>query len=179
MTLTPLARNGFIFALVVLIADQLSKWWVLESFSLQEKGSVVLLPFLNFTMVWNKGVSMGFLSANGELGRWLLVIVTSGVAIGLAIWLYRGADKWVSIALGGIVGGAIGNIIDRIVHGAVVDFIHLHAFNWSFYVFNVADAAISLGVIILLFDGLRSDDKSPTRDDNGSDGDMPTKGVDE
>ena len=168
MTLNPHARNGFLLALVVLVADQLSKWWILESFNLPEKGSVALLPFMNFTMVWNKGVSMGLFTANGDLGRWALIIVTSLVAIGLTIWLVRGADKWLSLALGGIIGGAVGNIIDRIMHGAVADFIHLHAFNWSFYVFNVADAAISLGVIILLFDGLRGEDKSPTKDENTS-----------
>ena len=168
MTLNPHAQRGFILAFVVLAADQLSKWWILESFLLPQKGSVALLPFLNFTMVWNKGVSMGLFSSNGDMGRWVLTIVTSLVVIALVVWLVRGADKWLSLALGGIIGGAIGNIIDRIVHGAVADFVHLHAFNWSFYVFNVADAAISLGVIILLLDGLRSEDKSPTRDESKS-----------
>lgn len=168
MTLAPQARNGFLLALVVLVADQLSKWWILESFHLADKGSVALLPFLNFTMVWNKGVSMGLFNDGGDMSRWILTILTAVVTIILIVWLARGADKWLSLALGGIIGGAIGNIIDRIVHGAVVDFVHLHAFNWSFYVFNVADAMISLGVIILLFDGLRKEDKSPTRDDSKS-----------
>lgn len=168
MTLSPYARRGFLLALIVLVADQLSKWWILESFNLPQKGSVELLPFLNFTMVWNKGISMGLMTANGDLGRWILVAVTSVVTIALVVWLVRCSDKWLSLALGALIGGAVGNIIDRIIHGAVADFIHLHAFNWSFYVFNVADAMISLGVIILLFDGLRSEDKSPTRDESKS-----------
>ena len=168
MTLAPQARNGFLLALVVLVADQLSKWWILESFNLADKGSVALLPFLNFTMVWNRGVSMGLFNDGGDMGRWILTILTTIVALALIVWLARCTDKWLALALGGIIGGAIGNIIDRIVHGAVADFIHLHAFNWSFYVFNVADAMISLGVIFLLFDGLRAQDKSPTRDDSKS-----------
>lgn len=168
MTLDANARHGFLLALIVLAADQLSKWWILESFNLPQKGSVELLPFLNFTMVWNKGISMGLMTANGDLGRWILVAVTSIVTIALIVWLARCSDKWLSLALGALIGGALGNIIDRIVYGAVADFIHLHAFNWSFYVFNVADAMISLGVIILLFDGLRSEDKSPTRDESKS-----------
>ena len=168
MTLNSYAQRGFLLALIVLAADQLSKWWILESFNLPQKGSVELLPFLNLTMVWNKGISMGLMTADGDLGRWLLVAVTSIVTIALVVWLVRCNDKWLSLALGGLIGGAVGNIIDRIVHGAVADFIHLHAFNWSFYVFNVADAMISLGVIILLLDGLRSEDKSPTRDESKS-----------
>ena len=168
MKLTPYAKNGLILALVVLILDQLSKWWILEVFQLPQKGSVEILPFLNFTMVWNRGVSMGLFAAEGDLGRWVLVVITSIVTIGLIVWLVRGADKWLSLALGGMIGGAIGNIIDRSLYGAVADFIHLHAFNWSFYVFNVSDAMISLGVIFLLLDGLRSDEKSPTRDENKS-----------
>ncbi len=168
MTISQHSKNGFFLALGVLVADQLSKWWILESFHLEQKGSVDLLPFLSFTMVWNKGISMGLFNADGDISRWILIIVTSFVAVGLIVWLARGADKWLSLALGGIIGGAIGNIIDRVMHGAVVDFIHLHAFNWSFYVFNVADAMISLGVIVLLFDGLRSEDKSPTRDESKS-----------
>lgn len=168
MTLSPNARHGFLLALIVLAADQLSKWWILESFNLPQKGSVELLPFLNLTMVWNKGISMGLMPANGDLGRWILVAVTSAVTIALVVWLVRCSDKWLSLALGALIGGALGNIIDRIAYGAVADFIHLHAFNWSFYVFNVADAMISLGVIILLFDGLRSEDKSPTRDESKS-----------
>lgn len=168
MTLSPYARRGFLLALIVLIADQLSKWWILESFNLPQKGSVELLPFLNLTMVWNKGISMGLFNDGGDMGRWILTVVTTIVVIALVVWLVRCTDKWLSLALGALIGGAIGNIIDRIVHGAVADFIHLHAFNWSFYVFNVADAMISLGVIILLFDGLRAQDKSPTRDESKS-----------
>ena len=168
MTLSPNARHGFLLALIVLAADQLSKWWILESFNLPQKGSVEILPFLNLTMVWNKGVSMGLFNDGGGMGRWILVVVTSIVALALIVWLVRCTDKWLSLALGALIGGAIGNIIDRVAYGAVADFIHLHAFNWSFYVFNVADAMISLGVIILLLDGLRSEDKSPTRDESKS-----------
>lgn len=157
-------RLGLGFAALLLILDQLSKWYMLNVYDLPAKYSVEILPFLNFTMVWNEGISMGFFSDGGDTGRWILVGLTSIVVIFLLRWLSQGTTKPVAYALGAVIGGAVGNIIDRVVHGAVADFIHMHAFNSSFYVFNVADAGISLGVIILLIDGLKSENKSPTRE---------------
>lgn len=146
--------------LILVVLDQFSKWWVLNIFDLPTKRSVELLPFLSLTMVWNEGISMG-LAVGDFLGKWGIVILTGLITMGLAVWLFRSARKSEQIALTLVVGGAIGNLIDRFVHGAVVDFVHLHAGGYNFYVFNLADSAISIGVALLLIDGLRGEGKSP------------------
>lgn len=146
--------RGLITALVILVADQVSKWWILDVYRLPLRGSVEILPFFNLTMVWNRGVSFGLLAADGDLGRWLLVAFTLAVA-GAVVWWLRSAEGWrMTLALGGILGGALGNIIDRVRFGAVADFVHLHAGGYSFYIFNVADAAISVGVALLFLDAM-------------------------
>jgi signal peptidase II len=147
---------GILAALVVLAADQASKYWVLNVLRLPEAGSVAILPGLNFTMVWNRGITFGLLSGEGPLGTLLLAVIALVVVAALGIWLRRAETRLVAIALGAIAGGAVGNVIDRARFGAVVDFIHAHAWGWSWYVFNVADAAIVCGVAALLFDGVWS-----------------------
>jgi signal peptidase II len=111
---------------------------------------IEVLPFWRWTMVWNRGVSMGMFTADTELGRWLLTGVTAAIAVFVALWLRKEADRVQMLALALVLGGAVGNIVDRVRFGAVADFVHLHAFGVSFYVFNVADAAITIGVIVLL-----------------------------
>jgi lipoprotein signal peptidase len=145
---------GVAMALLVLAADQASKWWVLHGIDLPEKRSIALLPVLNLTMVWNRGVTFGLLDGLGAAGRFLLAGVAVAVVAALLVWLRRAERAWVAGAIGAIAGGAVGNVIDRLRFGAVVDFIHAHAFGWSWYVFNVADAAIVCGVGVLLIDGL-------------------------
>lgn len=145
-------RFGLIVSALVLLLDQLSKYWVLQVYSLPEKISVEILPFFSLTMVWNKGISLGLFQAGSGFARWALVGLTVIVTVALIIWLARTHTRLVQVALGLVIGGAIGNIIDRIKFGAVVDFIHLHAFDYSFYVFNIADSAISIGVGLLLLD---------------------------
>jgi lipoprotein signal peptidase len=151
-----LTRTGLLTALIVLIADQASKWWVLNGLHLREIQQIVLLPVLNLTMVWNHGVTFGLLNGFGEWGRILLAAMSLAVVAALFVWLRRAQSNLVAIALGSIAGGAIGNVIDRVRFGAVVDFIHAHAntpwgdFHW--YVFNVGDAAIVCGVVALVFD---------------------------
>ena len=165
------AKTGLFFkrglaAMIILMAvDQLSKWWVLEIFDLPGKGSVQLLPFFSLTMVWNTGISMG-LALGDWLGRWGIVAMNFAISIWLFIWLRKSARAFEATALVLILSGALGNQIDRFVHGAVVDFIHLYAYNYSFYVFNVADSAITIGVIMLLIDGLRDGNKSPKNASN-------------
>jgi signal peptidase II len=146
---------GLVAALVVLAADQASKWWVLNELLLPERGTIAILPVLNLTMVWNKGITFGLLSGDSAFGSAVLAVVALAVVGALAAWLYRAESRLVAAALGAIAGGAVGNVIDRIRFGAVVDFIHAHAFGWSWYVFNVADAAIVCGVATLVLDGLR------------------------
>lgn len=152
-------RSGLLAATLLMVIDQLSKWWVLNIFNLPAKGSVEILPFFSLSMVWNKGISMG-LPLGEALGKWGIIALTLGISVWLLFWLRKCERRFEATALSLILSGAIGNLIDRFVHGAVVDFIHLHAFDYSFYVFNVADSAITIGVILLLIDGLRDGRKS-------------------
>lgn len=160
--MTALRRLGFLLALGVFLADRLSKWWIVEVLDLPARGDVSLLPFLNLTMVWNQGMSMGLFQADGDGGRYALIAITGAVAIGLAFWIWRASGKFLVLALGLVVGGAAGNIWDRVEYGAVADFIHLHALGYSFYVFNLADSAISIGVVMLLWDALLLPQKTNT-----------------
>ena len=152
--MSPHARWGLIAAALVLLADQASKWWVLEILRLPERGQVPVLPVFSLTMVWNTGVTFGLFGGAGAWGPWLLAGVALMVVVALGVWLRRAESALVATALGAIAGGAVGNVIDRVRFGAVVDFLHAHAFGWSWYVFNVADAAIVCGVGALVLDGL-------------------------
>jgi signal peptidase II len=155
VTRARLTASGLMAAALVLGADQASKWWVLNGLHLPERGQVVLLPFLNLTMVWNQGVTFGMLHMTGASGPWLLAAVALAIVAALGVWLRRAENRLVALALGAIAGGAVGNVIDRLRFGAVVDFIHAHAGGWSWYVFNMADSAIVCGVAALVLDGLR------------------------
>ena len=154
MTRNRLTATGLIAVLVVLAADQLSKWWILTIVRLEEVGQIVLLPVLNLTMVWNRGVTFGLLNGFGQWGSLILAAVALAVVVALGVWLRRAESPLVAAALGAIAGGAISNVIDRLRFGAVVDFIHAHIGAWSWYVFNVADAAIVCGVLTLVLDSL-------------------------
>jgi lipoprotein signal peptidase len=150
-----LAGLGVATAALVLAADQAAKWWVLDVLRLREGESVPVLPVLNLTLVRNHGVTFGMLNGAGSVGRWGLAAVALVIIIALAVWLRRAERPLVAAALGAIIGGAVGNnLIDRLRFGFVVDFIHAHAWGWSWYVFNVADAAIVCGVAALVLDGL-------------------------
>lgn len=142
---------GFTVALAVFVADQLTKWLMFGPLNLREVGQIYLLPVFNLTWTENYGISLGLFNASTDTGRWILVGLTSAIAIGVAYWIGREKLRGDQLALGMILGGAIGNILDRIRFGYVVDFADLHfgAFR-PFLVFNVGDAAISIGVVILL-----------------------------
>lgn len=144
--------KGLLVALGVLGMDQATKAWMIYGLNLNDIGSVNILPVLSFTMVWNRGISMG-LPIEALTGANGLILLTSVITLALLVWLYRTVRRFEALALMLIIGGAAGNLIDRFIYGAVVDFIHLHAGDYSFYVFNVADAAITFGVIALLIDG--------------------------
>ncbi len=155
-----LTMLGLIAALLVLVADQASKWWILEVLQLERLRQVVLLPVLNLTMVWNYGVTFGLLTGFGEWGPLILAAVALAVVMALMVWLHRAESRMVAVAIGAIAGGAVGNVIDRVRFGAVVDFLHAHIEtrwgDFSWYVFNVADAAIVCGVATLVIDSLWS-----------------------
>ncbi len=154
MTHNRLTLLGAGAALAVLVADQVSKWWVVDVLHLPQVGQIVLLPVLNFTMVWNRGVTFGLLTSYGRSSYLLLAAVALAVVISLVVWLRRAESRLVAISLGAIVGGALANVIDRLRFGAVIDFIHAHVGDWSWYVFNLADAAIVCGVAALVIDSL-------------------------
>ncbi|HWU93913.1 MAG TPA: signal peptidase II [Sphingomicrobium sp.] len=143
---------GFAIAALVLALDQLVKWIVTGPLALNRLGDqLVLLPIFNFTYTENQGISLGLLNAATPLGRWLLVAMTAAIAIAVAVWITREKNRLDQVALGMVLGGALGNILDRVRFGFVVDFADLHFGGWRpFLVFNVGDAAISIGVVILL-----------------------------
>ena len=145
------SAHAYFIALAIFVADQLSKWLMIGPLALRDHGQIELLPIFNLTWVENRGISLGLFTADGELGRWLLVAMTAAIAIGVAWWIRKEQARGDQFALALVLGGALGNIVDRVRFGYVVDFADLHfgAFR-PFLVFNVADAAISIGVIILL-----------------------------
>jgi signal peptidase II len=145
-------RLGFAVALLVFALDQLVKWIVTGPLGLNEVGDqLTILPIFNFTFTQNEGISLGLLNATNPVGRWMLVGLTSAIAIGVAVWIGREKNRLDQVALGMVLGGALGNILDRVRFGYVVDFADLHFGEWRpFLIFNVGDAAISIAVVILL-----------------------------
>jgi signal peptidase II len=143
---------GFAVALLVFALDQFVKWLVTGPLGVNFIGaSHYLLPFFQFTYTENNGISLGLLNATNPVGRWMLVGLTSAIAIGVAIWIGKEQNRTDKIALGMVLGGALGNILDRALHGYVTDFADLHFGDFRpFLIFNVGDAAISIGVVILL-----------------------------
>lgn len=141
---------GMLF--LIFLLDQISKYCILNIVNLPQKGSVPVIPFFNFTMVWNRAITFGMLGQFGSWGSVIFSVSAFVIAASLFIWMIRARKIRVIMSLGAIVGGALGNILDRLRFGAVVDFIHFHVAGWSWYVFNVADSAIVCGVIILLMD---------------------------
>jgi len=153
--MTPL-RAGILAALVTLVADQASKLWLLNVFDLARRGKVEVTPFFDLWLAWNVGISFGWLQNDGQAAQIALMAVKAIAVVALAVWMVRSHTRLATVALGLIIGGAIGNGIDRLVHGAVVDFALFHieidgtTYNW--YVFNLADVAIVAGVAALLYD---------------------------
>jgi signal peptidase II len=151
---------GLGIALFVFILDQVSKYIVTVPLQLQERRLIELLPIFNLNWTENRGVSMGYLTADTELMRWLLVAFTGAIALFVATWMWREKRRDDVIGLGLVLGGAVGNILDRVRFGYVVDFLDLHFGTIRpFLVFNVADAAITIGVLLLLVRALLMRDK--------------------
>jgi len=154
----PLFRKGLLFAAVLFALDQISKWWILEVVELPARRNIPVAelgPFgLDLTMVWNRGVTFGMFSGEGAYNHLILAGLAVAVSLFLLRWLRKAETPLVAYALGAVIGGAIGNVIDRLRFGAVVDFVDVHAWGWHWYVFNIADAAIVLGVGALLADAL-------------------------
>lgn len=150
----PLSLLGLTIGALTVVADQASKLWLLFAFDIGAKGTVTVTPFFDLVLVWNRGVSYGLLTQDTDLGRLGLIAFAVVASVALVIWLARVTSALTATAIGLILGGAIGNAIDRIAYGAVADFFAFHAFGFEWYVFNIADVAIVAGVIGLLYDSL-------------------------
>jgi len=156
--MTRLGRAALVLAVLVVAADQAVKWWILYGLQLPLLVSQRVAGPLWLTMVWNSGVSFGFLNAQHDLVRWLLAAFSIAVAVVLVFWVRRAERGLFALAVGLVIGGAVGNVIDRIRLGAVADFIDVSRLYFP-YVFNIADSAISIGIVLLLLDMLIQDNR--------------------
>ena len=150
----PLSALGVAVAVFAYAGDQAHKWWMLSVLDIAATGPITVAPFFDLVMVWNRGVSYGLFQQDSGLGLFVLAAFPFVVAGGLLLWLATATRALLAFALGLVIGGALGNATDRIVHGAVADFFSFHAYGYHWYVFNLADVAIVAGVAILLYDSL-------------------------
>ena len=154
----PFTRFGLATALATAAIDQAAKLWLLFILDLGARGIVTLTPFLDLVLTWNTGISYGLFRQEGPMGQWALLALKAIAVILLWIWLSRATGRLTALSLGLIIGGAIGNAIDRFAYGAVADFALFHvttaSFSFKWYVFNLADVAIVAGVIGLLYETL-------------------------
>lgn len=161
----PYSRLGLAAFLATVAADQASKWWMLAVYGIAGQGRVAVTPFLDLAYVKNIGISYSLFDQDSYQGQLLLAAFGGAATLALWVWLVRGAaNRLMALSIGLIMGGAVGNAIDRIVLGGVADFVSLHAFGFYWYVFNIADVAIVAGVIGLLYDsysGSRNDAAKP------------------
>lgn len=152
-----LRTTGLIVALFTLAIDQAHKWWMLGPFAIGENQPVRVAPFLDLVLAWNRGISYGWFSQDTAIGKWALVALALAITAFLCTWLFRTGKLLVAICLGLLIGGALSNALDRVIHGAVADFFAFHGFGFSWYVFNLADVAIVAGVAGLLYDSFSSE----------------------
>jgi signal peptidase II len=143
---------GGVVALAVVLVDQIAKAGVLAYFAGSDVEPAPLTPFLDLALRWNRGISFSLFARDSALGQIALVVLTLAVTGLLILWLFRSRSALPAVGLGLIIGGALGNAIDRVAHGAVVDYLDLHGFGRHFFVFNAADAAINIGVALLILD---------------------------
>lgn len=149
----PSSALGISIGALTAICDQATKWWMLEVLDIDTRQIVTVAPFLDLVMVWNRGISYG-LFQQGAFGQYVLTAVAVAAVIALTLWLARTTSAIGAAGIGLVIGGAVGNGIDRLVHGAVADFFSFHIGDFYWYVFNIADAAIVAGVAGLLYDSL-------------------------
>jgi len=168
--------QGIMLASLVFIADQIVKYAMLGPLQLQSRGVIHIISFFDLRYAENRGVSMSFLTADSDGERWALVALTTVIAAGVAVWMWREKLRGDVLALSLVLGGALGNIVDRVSYGYVVDYADLHigAFR-PFYIFNLADACISMGVLILLARAFLISDKQTS---SGTDVQQPESSAD-
>lgn len=159
MALSRISKLGFAIAASVIALDQLSKWFMADVIDLPSREQVHVLPFFNLTLVWNQGVSFGLLNNGAMWGRIGLTIFALTISALFARWLLKADRVWPGVGAGLVIGGAIGNVIDRIVHGRVFDFLDFSALGFP-WIFNVADSAITIGMIMLAWDAFFANRKA-------------------
>jgi signal peptidase II len=143
---------GLVIIIAAFASDFLSKSWMLHVYDITAKSPVPVTPFFDLVMVWNYGISYGLFQQNSPMGQWFLAGFKMFIVIALCVWLWRNQSRLIAFGLGLIVGGALGNVLDRLLYGAVADFFHFHLGTFSWYVFNLADIWIVAGVAILLYE---------------------------
>lgn len=155
MNRTAIRITGLVVAVLVVLADQASKRLILDLVAQHVPPVIRVTGFFNLVEVWNTGVSFGLFQEDSTLRSLILIGVAAAVMLWLGIWLWRGRSRLAGVALGAVIGGALGNILDRWQHGAVYDFLDFHVAGWHWPSFNLADSAIVVGVALLLLDGYR------------------------
>lgn len=150
------AKRGLLLASLVLALDQGSKWYLLNIVEIARRGRIAVLPFFDLVMVWNHGISFGMFSNPEQSQALFLILMALGIVAVLLHWLTESAGRFASLAIGLILGGALGNVIDRAVYGAVADFFYFRLGSFYWPAFNVADAAICVGVALLCAESMLS-----------------------
>ncbi len=145
---------GMLVAIFGLASDRFHKWWMLHVFDMPARGRYQVTSFFDMVMAWNKGVSYGLFQAETTLGRVGLICFALAVVAGLGLWLAKTETRMTAVAIGLVIGGALGNVLDRFVYGAVADFFSFHALGFYWYIFNVADIWIVLGVALILLESV-------------------------
>ena len=159
-------RIGLGLAAAIVVVDQVSKWWIVERV-MQPPRIIPVTPFFNLVMGWNRGVSFGLFNSDAAVA-WVFIGLALAIVAFLAVWLAKADRTFVAVALGSVIGGAAGNIIDRIRFGAVADFLDFHAFGHHWPAFNAADTAISAGAVLLIIDALFEGSRSPRNKGDGT-----------
>ncbi len=159
MTFTPSFWKGLGLAAAVLILDQVTKWWILGTV-MQPPRIIPVTPFFNLVLGWNQGISFGFLNSESSGGAWLISLVVVAITAVLGVWLYRADQLRVALGIGLIIGGALGNLADRVYWGAVLDFLDFYAGDYHWPAFNVADSGITIGAAVLILDSLFNREKA-------------------
>ena len=154
-------KQGLLLAIVIIVFDQITKWIALSGLNLGEN-PITVTSFFNLVLVWNRGVSFGMFNNAGAYGPMILSGIAIAVVLGLLYWLRQAENRLTVMALGLVIGGALGNVIDRFRFGAVVDFLDFHIAGYHWPAFNVADAAICVGAVLLLLDGLLTPERQTT-----------------
>jgi signal peptidase II len=157
--MTRYSHLGLVIAAVIVVADQATKWLIVTRV-MDPPRVIEVVPFLNLVMVWNRGISFGAFNTVSPVMGWVLTGLAVAIAAGLVFWLWRAKDRLTAVAVGLIIGGAIGNVIDRVRFGAVADFVDFHVGNYHWPAFNLADSAITIGVGLILLEALLGERRS-------------------